>query len=96
MKKHLWLAFALVFAASAEAADLKVVIDVEGMSCSLCVTAINRELRQTEGVIQAKASLKTRRAEVVVPEDFPAQTLLDAIAKTGYIGKVADIQRIPE
>ena len=96
MKKCLWLVFSLAFAVSAEAANIRVVIDVENMSCSLCVTAINQELRRTEGVIQAKASLRTRRAEVVVPEDFPTQQLLDAIAKTGYIGKIADIQRIPE
>ena len=96
MKKYLWLAFSLVFAASAEAADVKVIIDVEGMSCSLCVTAINQELRKTEGVIKAKASLKTRQAEVVVSEDFPTQLLLDAVARTGYSGKIADIQRILE
>ena len=96
MKKYFWLALSLVFVASAEAAEVKVIIDVEGMSCSLCVTAINQELRRTEGVIQARASLKTRRAEVVVQEGFPAQALLDAIARTGYTGKVADVQRIPD
>jgi len=96
MKKSLWFVFSLLFAASAEAANIKVIIDVEDMSCSLCVTAINQELRQTEGVLKAKASLTTRRAEVVVAEDFPLQLLLDSIAKTGYIGKVVEIQNFSE
>ena len=65
------------------------------MSCSLCVTSINQALRKTEGVVTAKAALKTRRAEVTVPEGFPTQPLLDAIAKTGFIGKVIEIQKIP-
>jgi len=96
MRKCLWLFFSLIFAASAEAADQKVVIDVEGMSCSLCVTAINQELRQTEGVIKARASLKTRQAEVVVPEGFPLELLLEAVAKTGYTGKIAGIKNFSE
>jgi len=96
MKKYLWLVFSLVFAASAEAANVRVIIDVEDMDCPLCVTAINQELRQTEGVVKAKAYLKTRRAEVTVPEDFPTKLLLEAVAKTGYLGKIAEIQRIPE
>ena len=95
MKKYLWLVFSLAFAVSAEAANVRVVIDVENMSCSLCVTSINQALRKTRGVITAKASLKTKQAEVVVPEDFPTQQLLDAISKTGYTGKVADIQKVP-
>jgi len=95
MKKYLWLILLPLFAISAEAANVKVVIDVENMSCSLCVTSINQALRTTKGVITAKASLKTKRAEVTVPEDFPTQTLLDAIAKAGYDGKVVEIQKIP-
>ena len=95
MKKYLWLVLLPMFAVSTEAANVKVVIDVENMSCTLCVTSINQALRTTKGVITAKASLKTKRAEVTVPEDFPTQTLLDAIAKAGYDGKVVEIQKIP-
>ena len=95
MKKYLWLILLPIFAISAEAANVKVIIDVENMSCSLCVTSINQALRTTKGVITAKAALKTKRAEVTVPENFPVQTLLDAIAKAGYDGKVVEIQKIP-
>ena len=95
MKKYLWLVFFLTFTVAAEAADVKVIIDVKDMDCTLCVTSINKALRQTKGVIKAKASLKTKQAEVIVPEDFPIKPLLDAIAKTGYTGEVAEIQKIP-
>lgn len=94
MKKYFWIVF-LFFAAVAEAANVKVIIDVKDMDCALCVTSINQALRKTQRVIKAKASLKTKQAEVIVPEDFPTKLLLDAIAKTGYTGEIADIQKIP-
>jgi len=95
------LIFAVVAANAApvdEAASVKtvkVVIDVNDMTCSLCVTSINQALRKTEGVITAKSSLKTKQAEVVIPDGFPIQNLLDAIKKTGYTGKVDRIERLP-
>ena len=95
MKKTLLLFFFLISAAPAEAADIAVVIDIEGMTCSLCVTSVNQALRKTEGVIKAKTSLKTRQAEVVVPEDFPIDVLQDAIKQTGYTGTVSSIRKLP-
>ena len=70
------------------AADKLVTIDVGEMNCPLCVISINQALRSTDGVIKAKASLKTRQAQVVVPENFDNQRLLAAIAKTGFKGAI--------
>lgn len=70
------------------AADKLVTIDVGEMNCPLCVISINQALRSTDGVIKAKASLKTRQAQVVVPENFDNQRLLAAIAKTGFKGEI--------
>ena len=70
------------------AADKLVTIDVGEMNCPLCVISINQALRTTEGVVKAKASLKTRQAQVVVPESFDNQKLLAAIAKTGFKGEI--------
>jgi len=75
------------------AALVKVTIDIKDMTCPLCVTSINRALRKTEGVVKAKASLKTKQAEVIVPEDFPVKKLLDAISVTGYTGKIIRIEK---
>ncbi|WP_058911414.1 heavy-metal-associated domain-containing protein [Entomohabitans teleogrylli] len=90
MKKCLCLLLVL-FTPLAWSANKKVTIDVEQMTCSLCVISINQALRTTDGVIKAKASLKTRQAEVIVPADFDDQRLLGAIAKTGYTGKIHDV-----
>ena len=91
---------ALVFASGVALAEesangnrVKVVINIEDMTCSLCVTSINQALRKTEGVISAKASLKTKQADVIVPEGFSNQKLLDAIQQTGYAGKIDRIEK---
>ena len=90
MKRLLMLAL-LLFSPLIYAENLKVIIDVKGMTCPLCVTSINQALRKTEGVIKAKASLKTRQAEVIVPEGYDVDQLLKSIDKTGYSGAVNQV-----
>ncbi|GKX53456.1 heavy-metal-associated domain-containing protein [Budvicia aquatica] len=90
MKRLLMLAL-LLFSPLIYAENVKVIIDVKGMTCPLCVTSINQALRKTEGVIKAKASLKTRQAEVIVPEGYDVDQLLKSIDKTGYSGAVNQI-----
>lgn len=90
MKRLLMLAL-LMFSPLIYAENVKVIIDVKGMTCPLCVTSINQALRKTEGVIKAKASLKTRQAEVIVPEGYDVDQLLKSIDKTGYSGAVNQI-----
>lgn len=87
MKKAVCLALMLVTPLG-WAADKLVTIDIGEMNCPLCVISINQALRTTDGVIKAKASLKTRQAEVVVPDNFDNQQLLAAIAKTGFKGEI--------
>ncbi|MDW2741727.1 heavy-metal-associated domain-containing protein [Atlantibacter subterraneus] len=86
--KRLALAACLMLPLWAQAENEKVVLDVENMTCSLCVISVNQALRETDGVIKAKSSLKTRQTEVIVPEGFPTETLLEAVAKTGYTATV--------
>ena len=86
--KRLALAVCLFVPVWAQAANQKVVLDIENMTCSLCVISVNQALRETDGVIKAKSSLKTRQTEVIVPEGFSTDTLLRAVAKTGYTATV--------
>ena len=86
--KRLALAVCLFLPVWAQAANQKVVLDIENMTCSLCVISVNQALRATDGVIKAKSSLKTRQTEVIVPEGFSTDTLLRAVAKTGYTATV--------
>lgn len=92
--KQLSLIFIIFLAAFSMAEDVKITIDVEDMTCSLCVTSINHSLRKTEGVIKAKASLKTHSVEVIAPKELNTDILLEAIKKTGYTGKIAQIEPI--
>ncbi|MTH48815.1 heavy-metal-associated domain-containing protein [Intestinirhabdus alba] len=87
MRKAICLTL-LLFTSFGRAADKLVTIDVGEMNCPLCVISINQALRSTDGVVKAKASLKTRQATVVVPEDFDNQKLLAAIARTGFKGQI--------
>ncbi len=87
MKRFLCLGLLLLTPLS-WAANKMVTIDIGQMNCPLCVISINQALRSTDGVIKAKASLKTHQAQVIVPDNFDNQQLLSAIAKTGFTGQI--------
>ena len=74
------------------AADQTVTIKVEGMTCAVCVTAINKALRSLPDVRKAKASLPKNQAIVIVPEGYKLDTLLAAIEETGYHGTISSVQ----
>lgn len=63
-------------------------LSVAGMTCPLCVTAVNQALRTTPGVISAKTNLNNEQADVVVPDDFDLQHLLAAVQKAGYEAEI--------
>lgn len=83
----------LAVAAVGSGGQSKVVLNIQNMTCSLCVISVNQALRETDGVIKAKSSLKTRQAEAIVPEGFPTDTLLNAVAKTGYTATLNRIEQ---
>jgi len=86
MKK---LIFLVLFTASLFAEVKTVVIEVEGMTCPLCTTAIKKSLKKTKGVIKAKVKLSTKKATVSYDNKLTNKTkLLKAIEKVGYKGKV--------
>jgi len=86
MKK---LIFLTVMIASLYAEVKTVVIEVEGMTCPLCTTAIKKSLKKTKGVIKAKVKLSTKKATVTYDNKLTNKTkLLKAIKNTGYKGKI--------
>ncbi len=89
--KNIIILIILLFSVASHAENIKVIIDINDMSCSLCVTSINQALRKTEGVIKAKASLKTHQAEIVVPKGYDLNNLLTAISHTGYRGVINQV-----
>lgn len=78
------------------ASEQAVTIHIEGMTCSLCVTAINQSLRSLPDVHQAKTSLPRQEAVVIVPEGYAVGTLLAAIEDTGYKGEVRSVKTLAD
>lgn len=83
----------LSFTPSTWAENLLVTLDVKGMTCPLCVTVVNQALRKTDGVIKAKANLKTEQAVVTVAEDVNLDNLLKAVDATGYKGSINKVEK---
>ncbi len=63
-------------------------IDVPGMHCPLCTATVKKALLSVEGVESAKVKLATKSADVVVKDSVKDETLLEAVAKTGYPGVI--------
>lgn len=63
-------------------------LSVEGMTCSHCVEAVRRALREQQGVHSAVVDLKTGRA-VVRGMDFSPAALTGAVEELGYKASVA-------
>jgi len=83
----------LIFGVALFASQKVAVIDVEGMTCPLCTSAIKRSLKMTPGVIKAKVILSTKRATVVFDDEkTDTSQLLHAIEVVGYKGKVVEVK----
>lgn len=73
----------------AEAAtEDKVVMNIEGMTCSLCTVAVKKTLSKVEGVHMVEVSLEEKQAQVTVDETVQDDTLVNAVKKAGYKGKI--------
>lgn len=78
------LGFALL--STAQATENKtVILDVPGMTCSVCPITIRKALEKTPGVIEAKADFKTKTATVTFdPFETNVELLTQATANAGY------------
>ena len=75
------------------AKEMVAVIDVEGMTCPLCTSAIKRSLKMTPGVKKAKVILNTKKATVVFDDKVTnTKKLLHAIEVVGYKGKIITLK----
>ncbi|MFW6264442.1 MAG: heavy metal translocating P-type ATPase, partial [Cyanobacteriota bacterium] len=61
-----------------------VTLDVEGMKCAGCVSAVERQLLQNPGVISAQVNLITRVAVVQGNEQMDAATLAEKLTSRGF------------
>lgn len=79
----------------AQPAQKQWLIQVQEMNCQLCAYLVNKELREVEGVQSTKASIKEGWVKVQAKAEVPAQSLLSAIEKLNYHGKVLAEQELP-
>jgi mercuric ion binding protein len=89
MKKLLAI---VLFAFSISYALETAIIEVDGMTCPLCTTAVKHSLKMTPGVKKVKVRLNTKLATVVFDENKTSvKKLLHAIEVVGYKGKLLKI-----
>jgi len=71
---------------SLQIAAAKIEVDVEGMTCGMCVSAIKKELEATERVqnISVNLEAKTARFEEMKDKRIPDSEIRSAIKKAGY------------
>jgi Cu+-exporting ATPase len=60
-----------------------IVLDIEGMTCSSCVSRVEKSLNSIEGV-EATVNLATNSARVEFPASVATDDLLAAVARVGY------------
>jgi copper ion binding protein len=63
---------------------MKTVINVEGMSCAHCVNAVNRALREVEGVVAVDVDLQSKTATVEHSDTTTFDNMKTAIEEAGY------------
>lgn len=80
------LLIAVLAALSINGAEQNHVIKVDGMHCPLCTAIVRKALLEVDGVTTVKASLRDNMARVQASEEVTKESLLDAIATTGYEG----------
>ena len=74
----------------------EVMIEVAGMHCPLCTTAVKKALSKVEGVEKVKVILETRKATVIAKESIEETIYLDAVLTTGYTGRILSRKSIHE
>lgn len=82
--KIAYLFLSLMFSLSVFAARIEV--DVNGMTCGMCVEAITKELKTTEKVENIRVSLENKKAsfEEVKGKKISDAEIKGAIKKAGY------------
>lgn len=71
-------------------ADQTVVMELKGMTCSLCPLAVKKSISSVEGVKDIEVSYEKGKAWLTVEDSVTDKSLSDAIRKAGYGVKVIE------
>ncbi len=69
---------------ASQSATKTVTLDVSGMMCAGCVSAVTRKLQQQPGVETAIVNLLTEVATVTTTQTLPTETLTQALTQAGF------------
>jgi len=64
--------------------ETRIVVQVEGMRCSMCEAHVNDAIRKVSGVKRVKASASKGEAHIIASSDIDLAAIKEAIAKEGY------------
>ncbi|WP_323768230.1 heavy metal translocating P-type ATPase [Antarctobacter sp.] len=79
------------------AAETRIRLNIDGMSCASCVGRVERALAALPGVIDARVNLTTQTAEVLILSgSIDPVTLAGAVTKAGYPAQVLDGDTAPD
>ena len=74
----------------------EVIIEVAGMHCPLCTTAVKKALSKVDGVEKVKVVLESRKATVWAKEGIEEKHYVDAVKTTGYTGTIISRKSLKE
>lgn len=74
----------------------EVIIEVAGMHCPLCTTAVKKALSKVDGVEKVKVLLESRKATVWAKEEIEEKHYVDAVKTTGYTGVILSRQIVKD
>ncbi len=62
----------------------KAKLKIEGMSCTSCASNIEKALKKSEIVLEAKVDFANKEAEILLKEEKDLQKAIEIVKKTGY------------
>ena len=68
----------------------QIVLKVKEMNCQLCAYLVNKELRNIDGVISTKASIKDGTVTVLEDPKVTDEQLIEAIHKLNYTAEAVN------
>ena len=74
----------------------EVIIEVAGMHCPLCTTAVKKALSKVDGVEKVKVLLESRKATVWAKEGIEEKHYVVAVKTTGYTGVILSRQNVKD
>jgi Cu+-exporting ATPase len=72
------------YRASVVSSDRRIDVEIEGMTCASCSTAVQRALARVDGVRSVTVNLATERASVVIDDRVDDAVLAEAVRRAGY------------